>query len=172
MKCWYDTEFHEDGETIDLISIGMVRQDGREYYAVNMDANWDRIAKHEWLMANVVEQLPDEMLWKPKKQIAYEVREFLLPAYGPRVSELWAWFSAYDHVALAQLWGTMIQLPRGLPMYTHDLRALVDYLPDGDLPTQPDGMHDALHDARWVKRAYEAAIARNPGWVRSAYRKD
>lgn len=33
MKYFLDTEFHEDGKTIDLISIGIVAEDGREYYA-------------------------------------------------------------------------------------------------------------------------------------------
>jgi len=28
MKIWFDTEFYEDGRTIDLISIGLVREDG------------------------------------------------------------------------------------------------------------------------------------------------
>jgi hypothetical protein len=28
MKIWFDTEFYENGETIKLISIGMVREDG------------------------------------------------------------------------------------------------------------------------------------------------
>jgi 3' exoribonuclease, RNase T-like len=37
VKIFYDTEFIEDGRTIDLISIGMVAEDGREYYAVNRD---------------------------------------------------------------------------------------------------------------------------------------
>ena len=29
MKYWLDTEFMEDGKTIDLLSIGIVREDGR-----------------------------------------------------------------------------------------------------------------------------------------------
>ena len=36
--------------------------------------------------------------------------------------ELWAWFAAYDHVALAQLWGDMPALPRELPRFTRELR--------------------------------------------------
>ena len=32
MKIWFDTEFIEDGKTIDLISIGMVRQDSATLY--------------------------------------------------------------------------------------------------------------------------------------------
>jgi hypothetical protein len=50
----YDTEFLEDGETIELISIGMVAEDGYEYYAVNRDMPERRIRRHPWLMENVV----------------------------------------------------------------------------------------------------------------------
>ena len=162
MKYFYDTEFHEDGTTIDLISIGILAEDGREYYAVNDNADWDRIAKHEWLMANVVPHLPDEMVWKPKKRIAQEVKEFLLPAHGPRPTpddpELWAWYSAYDHVALAQLWGPMADLPRDIPMYTNDIRSLVDWTGVERLPKQTGTEHDALADARHVKAMYEYII--------------
>lgn len=45
MKFFYDTEFIEDGKTIDLISIGIVAEDGLEYYAVNLDAPWKRISR-------------------------------------------------------------------------------------------------------------------------------
>lgn len=165
MKYFYDTEFHEDGTTIDLISIGIVAEDGREYYAVNRSANWSRIEGHEWLVGNVVPHLPNSGTWKPKAQIAQEVKEFLLPAHGPRPTpddpELWAWFSAYDHVALCQLWGTIMDLPQDIPMYTHDLRAFVDYLPDPSLPRQAGGQYDALEDARWVKLAHDYARKHN-----------
>src|SRR5882762_5629922 len=60
MKIWYDTEFLEDGKTIELISIGMVREDGEEYYAV-VDVGaitWLRITQHDWLMRNVIPSLP------------------------------------------------------------------------------------------------------------------
>ena len=156
MKYFYDTEFHEDGHTIDLISIGIVAEDGREYYAVNADANWFRIHSNEWLKANVVPQLPDITEWKPKEQIRDEVRAFLLRDSGP---ELWAWYSAYDHVVLAQLFGRMIDLPKGLPMFTHDLRAFITYQDNDQLPTQVEGRHSALADARWVKEAYEHVAA-------------
>lgn len=35
MRIWFDTEFIEDGKTIDLISIGLVRDDGSELYHEN-----------------------------------------------------------------------------------------------------------------------------------------
>ena len=50
MKYYLDTEFHEykkNGiDTIELISIGIVAEDGREYYAISKDFNlkeaWNR----------------------------------------------------------------------------------------------------------------------------------
>jgi hypothetical protein len=161
MKYFFDSEFLEDGSTINLISIAFVAEDGREYYAVNSDAAWLRINNDPWLMENVVSQLPDESEWKPKAQIAQEVLEFLT-ADGQE-PELWAWYAAYDHVVYAQLWGKMIHLPDGLPMYTNDLRSLLDWavLPHRhkELPKQPDGVHDALADARHVKTRYEWVMA-------------
>src|SRR5690606_14816131 len=58
VKIYYDTEFLEDGETIELISIGMVAEDGRELYAVNADMPFRRVIRHDWLRENVVPSLP------------------------------------------------------------------------------------------------------------------
>lgn len=162
----YDTEFLEDGRTIELISIGMVAEDGREYYAVNRDLPVRRIRKHPWLMANVVPSLPrphGEWIFdmpkrwlfdytaacvKSRQQIAAEVRDFILAAPGP---ELWAWYGAYDHVALAQLWGRMIDLPKGVPMWTNDLKQECERLGGPSLPSLPGiTEHNALDDAREV----------------------
>ncbi len=38
MRYFYDTEFIDDGRTIELISIGVTAEDGREYYAVSTDS--------------------------------------------------------------------------------------------------------------------------------------
>lgn len=162
----YDLEFLEDGRTIELISIGMVCDDGRQYYAVNRDMHVRKIRKHKWLMENVVPSLPkghgDAKIHMPKgwlfhyadpvvkhrERIANEVMEFIRAA-GPDV-QLWANYGAYDHVALAQLWGRMIDLPEGVPMFTHDIqqeRARQGLAWD-DLPKQESGEHNALADAR------------------------
>ena len=37
MRYFYDCEFIEDGTTIDLVSIGIVAQDGRELYLVSTE---------------------------------------------------------------------------------------------------------------------------------------
>lgn len=164
-KIFYDCEFLETGRTIDLISIGMVSEDGRELYAVNRDMPVKQIAKHDWLMANVVPSLPrlhgDARLgagrrnplaldWhhpdiKPIGAIADEVRDFVLAT--PDV-ELWAFYGAYDHVALCQLWGRMIDLPEGVPMWTNDIRQEALRLGDPEIPKQEAGEHNALADAR------------------------
>jgi hypothetical protein len=154
----YDCEFLEDGRTIELISIGIVCEDGREYYGVNSDMDAERVKEDQWMLDNVWLHLPldaddqgrldvvDSRV-KPKSVIANEVRDFLLSGEAP---ELWAYFAAYDHVALAQLWGKLIDLPVGIPKYTHDLRQEMDRLgvASSAVPKPPNA-HDALADARW-----------------------
>ncbi|MHD0300122.1 3'-5' exoribonuclease domain-containing protein [Rhodococcus qingshengii] len=155
MRYFYDTEFIEDGKTIDLISIGIVAEDGREYYAEVWDAPWDRISQHEWLMANVVPQLGPKADRKPRDQIRDEVAEFLKPRHSRDQTELWAWFGSYDHVCLAQLFGTMMDFPKHVPMWTNDLRQEVHRLGVRKMPAQPAGLHNALADAKHVKERFE-----------------
>lgn len=156
MKYFYDLEFRENGMTIDLISIGIVAEDGREYYAINKDADWTKIYADDWLMKNVVPSLPHprDAAWKHKAEIAMEVEQFL---YFDRKPEMWGWYSAYDHVALCQLWGRMIDLPGWMPMFTHDLRAVVSKESYFKLPKQADDtVHNALEDARHLKVRHDA----------------
>jgi hypothetical protein len=164
-RIFYDTEFLEDGRTIDLISIGMVRDDGAEYYAITDDSRLiSRAYEHEWLAANVLPSLPVNLArlgawweWdrnnpdfgcvKPRDVIASEVQDFILARPAP---ELWADYCAYDHVALCQLFGRMIDLPQGIPYFTHDLRHALD--PITDPPPMPGAReHNALDDAREVR---------------------
>jgi hypothetical protein len=153
MRFFYDTEFLEDGKTIDLISIGIVREDGAEYYAVNADADWERILDDEWLVKHVVSQLAHPITYLPKWKIAMQVRDFLLSGETP--PQLWAWYAAYDHVALAQLFGKMIDLPEGIPMYTNDLKQVVGLRGLKGLPEQAAGEHNALADAHHARAMFE-----------------
>jgi hypothetical protein len=41
VRFFYDCEFIEDGTTIDLVSIGVVGEDGREFYAVSTEFDPD-----------------------------------------------------------------------------------------------------------------------------------
>lgn len=159
-RIFYDCEFKDNGRTIDLISIGMVADDGPEYYAVNADCDWEAVWNdpNPWLMENVAPNIPTilEMsqldlyhpLVKQKDTIAREVRDFILQYEKP---QLWAWYSSYDHVAYAQLFGRMIEIPEGLPKYTNDLKQECDRLGNPRLPEQLPGNYTALADARHNK---------------------
>lgn len=146
MKYFYDTEFHEDGVTIDLLSIGIVCEDGRTFYAVNEDADWDRANANLWLRDNVIPNIgTEDRMSKPA--IALAVSELLSAADG--TVELWADYAAYDHVVLAQLFGTMMNLPAHIPMWTHDFQQELERL-DIDPVALPDSsgvLHNALGDA-------------------------
>jgi hypothetical protein len=191
MKYFYYTEFLEGTQkkwfgntkpTIDLISIGIVSEDNREYYAISKDFNlkeaWNRydlepdidnggIKKVYWIRENVLnpifmelQQKEREYLDKQKriigyapsinsewsysnfktlinkygksnKQIADEIKLFTMQ-YSENKNEIWdkptfyGYYSAYDHVALCWLFGKMIDLPKGFPMYTIDLKQMLD----------------------------------------------
>ena len=65
--------------------------------------------------------------------------------------EMWAYYADYDWVAMCQLFGTMMDLPKGWPMYCRDLKQLAG---DTSLPEQGKGEHHALADARWTRDAW------------------
>ncbi|GAA1744281.1 polyadenylate-specific 3'-exoribonuclease AS [Luedemannella helvata] len=150
-RYFYDCEFIEDGRTIDLVSIGVVDEYGREYYAVSTEFD-DRNAV-PWVRRHVLDQLPSpaDPAWRSRARIRDDLEEFLLEPVRDRPHdkiELWAWYAAYDHVALAQLWGAMPALPREIPRFTKDLRQLWDDRGRPPLPAASAARHDALVDAR------------------------
>ncbi|PRQ11137.1 hypothetical protein C1Y63_07730 [Corynebacterium sp. 13CS0277] len=152
MRYFYDTEFIEDGSTIELVSIGIVAEDGREYYAVSTE--FDRSKANSWVRANVLNKLPSPAspVWKDRATIRDEVYAFLKKK---GYVELWAWVGAYDHVVLAQLWGDMQALPRDMPRYTAELKHLWHMAGKPALPEVPEGHHDALVDARHNKAKFD-----------------
>lgn len=146
MRFFYDCEFIEDGATIELVSIGVVDEDGREFYAVS--SGFDPQRANDWVRKHVLEQLPSPSspVWRNRTAIRAELLDFLTAAPGK--VELWAWMAAYDHVCLAQLWGDMRALDRRLPRFTHDLRQRWEDAGSPALPPAPRDQHDALADAR------------------------
>jgi hypothetical protein len=167
-RYFYDCEFVEDGRLIDLVSIGVVDEHGREFYAVSTE--FDDSNALPWVRRNVLDKLPSpaDRAWRSRERIREELFAFLTaPLAGGGVEiELWAWFAAYDHVALAQLWGAMPALPRVIPRFTKDLRQRWDDLGRPPLPTAT-GRHDALVDARHNLARWHAMSAveavRHPG---------
>lgn len=238
MKYFIDTEFIEGFHKpflgkrrhfIDLISIGIVAEDGREYYAISDE--FDESKASGWVKENVIDRLPSRVkkvipvpdsfdfsktvielndLYKPNKQIAKEIIEFVNPQYDKKYSpddtidnpwfiekhglihykpgelsgntdHIWVtspnfygYYCDYDWVLLCSLFGTMMQLPAGFPMYCRDIKQMVDQwalqhcavanisfdeslaelkkLPD--YPKETDA-HNALADARWNFELYK-----------------
>jgi len=225
--------------TIDIISIGMVADDGREYYAISKDFNlkeaWNRYdiktmtnlrgdsdtnqMKVYWIRENVLKPIYYELclkdekplnsknnplnfsyktlknlinkVGKTNKQIAEEVKEFVYQPYGHPSSkyyifheqklreepiDIYGYYSDYDWVAFCWLFGKMMDLPKGFPMYCKDLKQIIDdkfntnkypeFKIDGldswlkDLKKHPDypkqtNEHNALADAKWNYELYK-----------------
>lgn len=175
MRYYFDTEFMEDGKRIELISIGIVAEDGREIYLGNINADLNRA--NDWVKVNVLPHVPawnaaaadrrvttgnhDLRFWQTPEVISDRIRDFINPE-SKRPIEIWAYYADYDWVLFCQLFGAMSKLPSWFPMMAMDLmqlaidmricrpgESLKDHVP------QPDGEHDALEDARWNKRAHE-----------------
>jgi len=145
MRIWFDTEFIEDGKTIDLLSIGMVREDGWRYYAEPIGTDLSRASP--WVVKNVLPHLSGTKI--PRAQIASEIKAFV----GDK-PEFWAYYADYDWVVLCQIFGTMMDLPIGWPMYCRDVKQLCDGLGNPKLPPNRGTEHNALADAKWAQEAW------------------
>lgn len=163
MKYFIDTEFAERPCSIDLISLAIVAEDGREFYAESCE--FRKEMANEWVRANVVPQLwsrrvdvmeflefekerPGNMGgFMYRSEIAHDVRKFI----GEDKPEFWGYYCDYDWVVFCWLFGSMIDLPKGWPMYCRDIKQLCDSMGNPRLPPNEKDVHHALHDARWIK---------------------
>lgn len=201
-KYFFDTEFLEGTQktlfgktkpTIDLISIGIVSEDNREYYAISKDFNlkeaWNRfqlkkvdyhpngmehspMIKEYWIRENVLKPLWLELYHKDKEcirsnakldsirieasfthkslkrlikkygksneQIAKEIKHFIanrpinsnkeqwILDYDTKDVQFYGYYADYDWVVFCWLFGKMIDLPAGFPMYCIDLKQTLD----------------------------------------------
>lgn len=92
MRWYLDTEFNENGKTIELISLGLINEAGREFYACSAEINETRIAKaNPWVGKNVLSKLPPRGTapWMTRKQMAKRIEKLLLP--DPSL-EFWGYF--------------------------------------------------------------------------------
>ena len=150
MRYWLDTEFMEDGRLIEPLSIGIVSEDGREYYA---EFHHDPKRANIWVADNVLPLLKGRGHLKPVTQIREELTNFTDSIKHGR-PEFWAYYADYDWVLLCQLFGRMVDLPEGWPRYCRDVKQLCDSLGNPMLPPDPQEEHNALADARWTRDAW------------------
>lgn len=166
---WFDTEFMEDGTTIDLISIGMICEDGRELYCEVGGLDWTKANPfvREHVIPNLWSQQDDkseangwlthhENHWgglMSGASVAREVRNFV--DSGEHPARFWAYYADYDWVVLAQLYGRMVDMPANWPKFCMDIKQLAVHLGDPDLPAKIGTEHNALDDAKWNKVAWD-----------------
>lgn len=147
MKYYLDTEFIEYPCTIDLISIGIVSEDNRRLYLISSE--YDESKASEWVKTNVIAKLEGPRISRA------EIKEKILEFVGNDKPEFWGYYSDYDWVCTCWLFGTMMDLPKGWPMYCSDLKQLCMSYGNPKLPKQASGEHNALDDALWNKRIHE-----------------
>lgn len=172
-KYFVDTEFIENGKTIDLISIGVVSEDGRELYLQSVE--FDESKASDWVKENVLPCLSicpccghkvnhedvgkcrdKRCPWRSRIQIKHELLSFINNT--PDLPSFYGDYCAYDYVALCQLFGTMMDWPQGWPMYFHDLRQQAHFTNMIDISLRvpmAETEHNAISDARWIRSAWE-----------------
>ncbi len=155
-RYFIDTEFIEAVDFLQPISIGIVDNDGREFYAINSE--FDVSKADAWLQENVIAKLPPrtDPAWMSRADLARKLRAFV--HVGKTTPEFWAYFAAYDWVNFCWLMGgRMIDLPTKWPKHCLDLKqSMVEKgLTKSDLPARDvTTAHDALTDAKWLAKAY------------------
>lgn len=158
MNFFMDTEFAETGgekrPTIDLISIGIVAEDGREFYAESEE--FDIRNCDDWVKKNVVAKLSPEN----ERMSRVEMRNRILSFLGNEPI-IWGYYADYDWVVFCWIFGKMIDLPKGYPMFCRDLQQWWYELgrPEGVKPPNPTNAHNALVDAKWTFEFYNALRA-------------
>jgi hypothetical protein len=167
MRYWFDTEFYEHDDKIDLISIGLVAEDDRELYLQCYEADYQHLTP--WLLDNVWSKLtlckreakPHPQCdiscpWLSRTAIAARIKKYIAEDERP---EFWGYYADYDWVIFCQIFSGMLALPKNYPMYCRDLKQFVDQLGNPRLPKQTAGEHNALWDARWTRDAWQWAQA-------------
>jgi 3' exoribonuclease, RNase T-like len=164
MKYFIDTEFIEGFHKpwfgkrrhfIDLISIGIVGEDGSQFYAVSSEFNPKDA--DQWVKDNVISKLPPKKPVPPENQYHRDIvglqygrlknKEIITMAswfmgcrypvdplsevrqkawYAAQPIEVYGYFSDYDWVLFCSLFGRMMDLPKDFPMYCHDLKQMLD----------------------------------------------
>ena len=155
MKYWIDTEFIAKPFTIDLVSIGLVAEDGREFYAESSEADWSKASR--WTLENVRPQLDGHA--RSLEDISNSLRNF---TDGDERPVFWGYFPAYDWVGFVGLFGGLEELPFHYPQLCLDIKQWAIELGDPELPHQQGTRHNSLADARWTKEAWAFLAALHP----------
>lgn len=190
MKYFLDTEFIERPGSIQLVSIGIVSENDRTFYAESI--SFDERKANDWVKENVLSKL---RWWKPydfyrdgchndtQPQTVVDSLDESIEMFGEIDSiktgllwyfdndpspEFWGYLAGYDWVVFCWIFGEMSDLPEGFPMYCNDIEQLmVEHGVTTKVKQESGTEHNALADALWNKRQYHEVIGQKIGFKKS-----
>lgn len=179
MKVFFDTEFTGLHKDTTLISIGLISEDRRSFYAELTD--YDKKQCNDWIKENVIDNLVSSKLESDKKYIPnYHIgtKDNISAALGNWFRqfenvELVSDVCHYDMVLLIDLFGGAINLPQNVCPNCYDINQDIARYYNIDLQTAFDKSrekilwdnykehavggekHNALHDAKVIRELYQ-----------------
>lgn len=173
-RYFFDTEFNDGGDrfSCELISIGVISEDGREYYGISNEFNLAAAAAIPWIKKHVIDKLDDPSKWVSVEKIRQRILAMIEPA---REVEFWSRNGSYDNVLLCQIFGGMgnlfetLRREKGVQKVTfRDIKELHRRAPEIRIrPKSEEGAHVAINDARHERYCFEVlshaiAFKKNP----------
>jgi 3' exoribonuclease, RNase T-like len=165
MRIFFDTEFTGLHKNTTLISIGLVSDNGEEFYAEFTDYNKKQV--DEWLQTNVIDNLviPDLLTEQKinnfKGDINYIQQKLRIWLSQFEHVEIWSDCLAYDWVLFNHIFEHAFNIPKNVYYIPFDICTLFKLKGiDPDINRESfagiDGKkHNALHDAKVIKTCYE-----------------
>lgn len=158
MKVFFDTEFTGLHQETTLISIGLIDESGREFYAELND--YDTRQVNHWLRDNVITKLSGSTVLTTDELKQRLIQWFA--EYGDKTVEIWSDCLAYDWVLFCQIFGGAMEIPKNIYYIPFDICTLMKIKGiDPDISREEFAelmggeKHNAMHDARTIKYCYE-----------------
>ena len=182
MKIFFDTEFTGLHQNTTLISIGMISEDGKKFYAELTD--YDKSQVNDWINKNVLAHRwchLNEMDWDKDPYYVYGNRISVLHELKKYLAqfesvELVSDCAHYDMMLFINLFGTAFDIPKNVCPACYDVNQDIAYFHEVDGHTAFDinreeilknnnieikgKKHNALYDAEVIKALYEIVSKR------------
>lgn len=183
MKIFFDTEFSGLRKDTELISIGLISEDGREFYAEISDIDTKNVDKwvYDNVLMNTVEfgnayvldicENENNYYVGTKLDVSNYLREWLMQFDDV---ELVSDVCHYDMVLFIDLFGTAFDLPTNVGASCHDInqdiariynmteKEAFDYsrekLLEGHNINIGGEKHNSMYDARVIQKLYELLL--------------
>ena len=129
------------------MSIGVVDETGREFYAVSTEFDPDRAIP--WVRRNVLDQLPSpaDKAWRSRQRIREDL--FVLPHRAGRGGRAVGLVRRLRPRRPGPAVGRDAGVAAVIPRFTRELRQRWEDVGRPEFPPKPTGTHDALVDARY-----------------------